>query len=112
MARGLHPKGRLPSPQRGIRLFAVQIYPQPAARHSATVFGSHGLRPPAPSRRPRLPRWAAPGLPAALMMTIVLTIIATQWRARLLPGTRVRGAPAAVLRPNRLPMTVHARVRA
>ncbi|MGH8794769.1 MAG: cytochrome P450 [Stackebrandtia sp.] len=48
---------------------------------------------------------------ARLQMTIVTATVAADWRTRLLPSPRVREVPAAVLRPNHLPMTVHTRHR-
>ncbi|WP_394830020.1 cytochrome P450 [Pendulispora rubella] len=40
-------------------------------------------------------------------LTMVTAVLCARWQLRLAPGTKVREVATALIRPNRLPMTVH-----
>jgi cytochrome P450 len=46
---------------------------------------------------------------ATMELVLITAVICARWELRLVPGTEVREVASALIRPNRLPMTVHRR---
>ena len=49
---------------------------------------------------------------ALMELTLITAVICARWDLRLVPGTEVREVASALIRPDRLPMTVHRRTPA